>query len=143
MLSKCISKKHGAFAPDRSIFDNILIGHELFHDFKRKKGNRGAVGIKLDLEKAYDLLDWRFIRGCLAQFGLSTDWCDRIMNSVSSTSFSLLINGSPFGHFSASTGIRQGDPLLLIFLSCAWSLLLGTSIFMLRILSLMWVCSLP
>ncbi|XP_021807878.1 uncharacterized protein LOC110751684 [Prunus avium] len=62
ILSNCISKNQGAFAPGRSIFDNILIAHELFHDFKRKKGARGAMAIKLDLEKAYDLLDWGYIR---------------------------------------------------------------------------------
>ncbi|KAI5349670.1 hypothetical protein L3X38_002559 [Prunus dulcis] len=76
ILSKCISKNQGAFAPGRSIFDNILIAHELFHDFKRKKGARGAMAIKLDLEKAYDLLDWGYIRGCLAQFGFCNAWCD-------------------------------------------------------------------
>lgn len=119
LLSKCISINQGAFAPCRSIFDNILVAHELFHDFKRKKGNKKAMAIKLDLEKAYDLLDWRFIRGCLTQFGFSNAWCDRIMNCVSSTSFSLLINGSPYGHFRASKGIRQGDPLSpYIFILC-------------------------
>lgn len=34
ILCKCISKNQGAFAPGRSIFDNILIAHELFNDFK-------------------------------------------------------------------------------------------------------------
>ncbi|KAI5323749.1 hypothetical protein L3X38_032821 [Prunus dulcis] len=34
LLSKCISRNQGAFGPGRSIFDNILIAHELFHDFK-------------------------------------------------------------------------------------------------------------
>ncbi|XP_020412169.1 uncharacterized protein LOC109947117 [Prunus persica] len=51
ILSKCISKNRGAFALGRSIFDNILIAHELFHDFKRNKGTRGAMAIKLDLEE--------------------------------------------------------------------------------------------
>lgn len=45
LLSKCISRNQGAFAPGRSIFDNILVAHELFHDFKRKKVNRGAMAI--------------------------------------------------------------------------------------------------
>ncbi|KAI5338506.1 hypothetical protein L3X38_017777 [Prunus dulcis] len=119
ILSKCISKNQGAFAPGRSIFDNILIAHELFHDFKRKRGSRGAMATKLDLEKAYDLLDWKYIRGCLDQFGFSNEWFDRIMNCVSSTSFSMLINGSPYGHFNPSRGIRQGDLLSpYIFILC-------------------------
>lgn len=46
------------------------------------------------------------------QFGFSLDWCDRIMNCITSTSFSFLINGTPQGHFNSSRGIRQGDPLL-------------------------------
>ncbi|KAL6174610.1 hypothetical protein ACLB2K_051256 [Fragaria x ananassa] len=57
LLEKCISKNQGAFAPGRAIQDNILIAHEMFSDFERRKGRNGAMAVKLDLEKAYDLLD--------------------------------------------------------------------------------------
>lgn len=49
------------FAPKRAIQDNILIAHELFSDFQRKKGRVGAFAVKLDLEKAYDFLNWDYI----------------------------------------------------------------------------------
>lgn len=57
LLDICISENQGAFALGRSIQDNILIAHELFSSFKGNKGAIGVMGIKLDLEKAYDYLN--------------------------------------------------------------------------------------
>lgn len=37
LLNKCISPNQGAFAPGKSIFDNILIAHELFSSFNKKR----------------------------------------------------------------------------------------------------------
>lgn len=45
LLDKCISKNQGAFAPGRSMYDNILIAHELFSNFNKKKGSLGCVAI--------------------------------------------------------------------------------------------------
>lgn len=79
LLDKCISQNQGAFAPGRSIFDNILIVNELFSNFHRKKGNNRSMTIKLDLEKAYDFLHWDYIKMFLGHYGFANDWIDLIM----------------------------------------------------------------
>lgn len=73
ILNQLISHNQGAFAPGRSIHDNILISHELFCSFKNKKGKLGQMAVKLDLEKAYGFLDWKFIQMTLIKFGFSQD----------------------------------------------------------------------
>ncbi|XP_074278666.1 uncharacterized protein LOC141602262 [Silene latifolia] len=51
--------------------DNILLAHEIFNSFKRKKGKGGWIAIKLDMEKAYDRLEWNFIEETFALMGFS------------------------------------------------------------------------
>ena len=57
ILPRLIHPCHGAFTPNRFIQDNVLIAHEVFNAFKKKKGKQGWIAIKLDMEKAYDRLD--------------------------------------------------------------------------------------
>ena len=48
--------------------DNVIIAHEPFYTLDRKKGAMGYMTIKLDLEKAYDRLEWSFIHKVLQAF---------------------------------------------------------------------------
>jgi hypothetical protein len=85
------------------------------HSIKIKKSK--ALVLKLDMMKAYDRVDWSFLRLVLLQVGLSLEATDWIMGCVSSTNFFVLINGSPSGFFRSSRGLRQGCPLSpLLFL---------------------------
>jgi hypothetical protein len=67
--------------------------------------------LKLDLSKDFDKLSWQYMKALLLAFGFNKDWISWIMNLISSTFFSILINGVPSQPFSPSRGIRQGDPL--------------------------------
>ena len=67
--------------------------------------------MKLDIQKAYDMVDWRFLCKVLEAFGFSSQWVNLIYKFISTPMISVLINGTPEGFFEISRGIRQGDPL--------------------------------
>lgn len=78
---------------------------------KKRKGKTSWMGIKIDMEKAYDRVKWKFLARVMKCFGFPNTWIHWVMQCVTTTSFSVLINGCPFGFFQTSEGLRQGDPL--------------------------------
>jgi hypothetical protein len=67
--------------------------------------------LKMDMEKAFDRMEWNFLLAIMLKLGFHPSWVNWIRICISTPSFSILINGSPFGLFSPSRGLRQGDPL--------------------------------
>ncbi|KAL0462465.1 UNVERIFIED_CONTAM: putative mitochondrial protein [Sesamum latifolium] len=81
------------------------------HYLHTKKGKKGYMAIKIDLSKAYDRVEWSFLFRLLEGVGFNETFVNWISQCVSTTSFSLLINGATFDFFRPSREIRQGDPL--------------------------------
>jgi hypothetical protein len=90
----------------------MILVQELVHTMGSKKGKEGYMAIKIDLEKAYDCLEWHFIRDILLLFNFPSALIKLILSCVSSSSISVLFNGGKLEEFKPSRGIRQGDPLL-------------------------------
>ncbi|XP_058084591.1 uncharacterized protein LOC131232384 [Magnolia sinica] len=65
------------------------------------------------MEKAYDRLNWNYLKAALNQFGFHRDWIQLVERCWSKCWFSILINGVMTGFFHSSRGLRQGDPISL------------------------------
>lgn len=67
--------------------------------------------IKLDLKKAFDKLEWPFIRDMLHSINLPPKLIKIILSCISSSQLAILVNGQPTNFFEPTRGVRQGDPL--------------------------------
>ena len=85
ILPEVISPTQSAFVPGRMITDNVLIAFESYHAIKNKKvGKFGSCAVKLDMHKAYDRVEWRFLEKILLRLGFEPGWVELIMACVSS-----------------------------------------------------------
>ena len=118
-MGDVINPCQAGFVPGRRTSDNIIIVQEVIQTLISRRGRTGYVAIKMDLEKAYDRLEWPFIRDTLEYFQIPPNLITLIMNMIFSTRFHVLWNGSPLPEVVPSRGIRQGDPLSsYLFILC-------------------------
>jgi hypothetical protein len=118
-LPALVSPFQTAFVSGRRGLDNLIIAQELVYTLSKKRGKQGFMIVKIDLEKAFDRMEWSFVRRVLIHFGFPPMIIKLILSCISSTSTSLLFNGSKLPHFLTSRGLRQGDPLsLYLFILC-------------------------
>ena len=68
-------------------------------------------------------MEWNLILVIMQKLGFHETWIHWIKACISTSSFSILLNGSPYGLFSLKRGLRQGDPLSLFLF------ILGSEVF--------------
>ncbi|GJT55811.1 reverse transcriptase domain, reverse transcriptase zinc-binding domain protein [Tanacetum coccineum] len=109
-MSPYVSINQSAFVPGLRISDNILLTQELMRNYHRRRGPHRCA-FKVDIQKADDTVDWKFVETILVGFGFYPKMVQWIMVCVSGASYSISVNGNVHGWFKGKRGLRQGDPL--------------------------------
>jgi hypothetical protein len=110
VLGSIISTSQAAFVPGQHIHDHILLAYELIRGYSRKGGTPKCM-MQLDLQKAYDTVDWHALQHILREVGLPNQFIQWIMLGVTSVSYKFNIHGRHTGFMKAKRGLRQGDPV--------------------------------
>lgn len=116
-----ISPEQAGFIAGRSISDNIIIAQEIIHSMRSRKTGRNWMTIKLDFEKAYDMISWDFIDTSLVVAGIPEFLRKVIMDAISSSSMQIFWNGIPSKSFKPKEGLDRGVLYRSIFLSFVWN----------------------
>lgn len=110
-LEEIIGPLQSSFIPKRGTCDNALIAQEIVHYMHKKKGKSGYIMFKIDFEKAYDRVDWQFLRLTLSEFGFPHHSINLIMSCVTQANLSVKWNNEGLERFAPTRGLRQGDPM--------------------------------
>ena len=80
----------------------------------------GHLALKSNISKAYDRLEWVFLKKVMERMGFHSRWVGWIMECVQSVTYSALVNSEPTETITPTRGICQGDPLSpYFFLLCS------------------------
>lgn len=78
------------------------------------------MSLKLDMSKAYDWVEWGYLKCTLEVFGFPPKLVYLIMVCVESATFSIFINDVPTNHIIPSRGYARGTLYLRTFSCYVW-----------------------
>ena len=93
MLQKCISQEQSDFVENHSIIDNVMAAHEVIHHMKcKRKGKVGEVALKIDISKAYDRVEWDYVKKVMSKMGFHDRWINWMTMCMESVNYQVLVN---------------------------------------------------
>jgi hypothetical protein len=85
VLDDIISQSQSAFVTGRLTTDNILLDYETTHFMHLHKGGRdGLAAVKLDMSKAFDRVEWSFLKNMMLKLGFNSHWVQLVMSCITS-----------------------------------------------------------
>lgn len=111
-----VAVNQSSFVAQRLITDNIIVAaFQVLHSLRTTyKGKHGWYALKLDMSKAYDRVEWDFLRRLLEKMQFPRLFTDLIMKCVSAVEYSVILNGALLPSFRPERGLRQVLSFLLL-----------------------------
>jgi hypothetical protein len=109
-----VHKNQYGFIRSRTIQDCLAWCFEYLHHCHQSR--REIIILKLDFEKAFDLVKHQAIIQIMSCLGLPVNWIHWVTKILNSASTTVLLNGVPRELFSCKRRVRQGAPCPLSFL---------------------------
>ncbi|GKC80224.1 reverse transcriptase, partial [Tanacetum coccineum] len=104
----------GSMPPEfnKTLVDSIVVANEAFHYIRNKKhGEQSVMALEVDLNKAFDRVEWDFLFVVLSKMGFGDVWCDWIRACLTTYELEFMVNGDSVGVIKPQRGLRQGDPI--------------------------------
>ena len=93
-LLAIITKHQSAYTKDWLISNNILVASKTLHCMKKHNSNNsGYMALKLDMNKAYNWVEWSFMEDLMRNMGFDENLIGPIMVCVKTIIYSILVNG--------------------------------------------------
>lgn len=108
---KIIDRELAGFVRGRLIHTHTTMAQELTRDLSRKVTEANVI-LKLDMAKAYDRIEWRFLLRAMEVFGFSTSSRDLIYKNLANIGYQFRINGVITGNFSLLEACNKEIPYL-------------------------------
>jgi hypothetical protein len=108
-----ISESQTTFIERRNILEGVLVLHEVIHEFQSK--HLSGILLKIDFEKAYDKMNWDFMKEVLILKGFPERWVEWVMQAVEGECV-LMLTLNKGGFLGTFKGLRQGGssfPLII------------------------------
>jgi exonuclease III len=109
LLHHWILPSQTGFVPNRCILDNIFLAFEAIEWTLENKQDLSML--LLDFEKAYDRVNWTFLRQVMAKMGFHPTWINQVMALNENAAAAVIVNGEQSKTFSLQRSVRQGCPL--------------------------------
>lgn len=101
VIGTVINEAQAGFIPGRKIADNIILAHELVNAYTRKNVSTRCM-IKIDLQKAYDSVEWHYMKQVMEELGFPQLFISWVMECVQTVNYSIAVNGEPTKPFNAA-----------------------------------------